>query len=225
MLAIEEIDSLLSGAFIIITAVETGGIVLKRIVDALTAGKGKFCPGINFIRVTEKVQTVVGIAAADFDSFRFIRSQPLVEDNVCQSEHSMVMKRADAGKVGIFGPVLGSDGAFLIEFTKVIHVVDAIADVMDASKAFVGRRHPDSGYAELFEPGCLCTQAVPEGAVAGRVPVKALVDRWVFIRVKITLHCHEIPPEDGKGCSLHARTRMRCGFHWHDRHGRCRGSC
>jgi len=102
----------------------------------------------------------VFISNADgIDPFGIIRPAPVVEHDVCLD---LKARGPDCPKrVEIFGPVavLGADRSLLVKLSQIIEIIDAIARVVSAARAFERRRKqsaviPSSARSGVAEETC-----------------------------------------------------------------------
>ncbi len=79
----------------------------------------------------------------------------------------------------MFGTIFCALTAFLLEFAKIVQVVRAIADVVDAGGSFVGRRHPKHVEACFRQGRRFGNDFSIEGSIGWIVPFEVL-DHCVF---------------------------------------------
>ena len=103
----------------------------------------------------------------------------MVENDVGHHGDARGVQRRDGREVFILGAVLGGHGALLIELPQVVHVVDAVSDVLHPGMPLVGGREPygtdAAGRQELGVAG----QKPPVARIRSHVPGESLKQKGV----------------------------------------------
>ena len=106
----------------------------------------------------------------------------MVKDNIGNYVDTCCVKGVDGSQILFLCPVLCPDASLLIELTQVVHVVDAVADVVDAPMALVGGRQPDDGDAQVRDLLGVLGEVAPVAGVRDHVPGEGLQDQGASLR-------------------------------------------
>ena len=153
-------------------------------VLAASPGKCELCPGFDFVRPGNLLLPVCRFCVDRRDFFGFVCSHHLIEDDIGIDLKACGMKCADSSQILVKGPVFCTDASLLIKFSKIVHVINVVADGSRAGSTLVGRREPDRGNAGVFQVGCAGFCFLPESPVRGEIPFKKLNNRLIFHIIK-----------------------------------------
>ena len=105
----------------------------------MPAGEGELRPHVHFVRPVELCQPIFRVVADSADLFQFVTAHAVVEHNISEHLDAYLMKGLDRRGVFIFCAVFGSDRSLLVELSEIIHIINAVADIL-LRGAFIGRR-------------------------------------------------------------------------------------
>ena len=105
--------------------------------------------------------------------FRLIPAHAVIEHDVRIYLDTGLMKGLDRVQVFLLCSVLRADGSFLVEFSQIVHIVDAVPHVL-LRGALVGRRQPHRCDSEIMQLACLGSAALPPEAVVRQIPLEKL---------------------------------------------------
>ena len=179
LLSLEEPHPRNSAGFIPVGAVETRPIPGEVGIGAPAAGEFVARPRLDFLDLADgptAVPRVDGRGAHGFDGFA---AHAVVENDVGHHGDARGVQRRNGREVFVFGAVLGGHGAFLIEFPQVVHVVDAVSDVLHPGMPLVGGREPYGTDAAGGQKFGVAGQKPPVARIRSHVPGESLKQKGV----------------------------------------------
>ncbi len=153
-------------------------------VFAAPSRKCEFCPCFDFVRAGDLFLPVCRPCVDRRDFLGFVCSHHLIEDDIGIDLKACGVKCPDSSQILVKGSVFCTDAAFLIKFSKIVQVIDVVADGRNAGSTLVGRREPDRGNSSVFQIGCAGFCLLPECPVRGEIPFKKLNNRFIFHIIK-----------------------------------------
>ena len=170
----EFVDAGLFRPFVPVHAVKIPGAPDEFRVLAVAAGEGEAGPGLDVLFVGDGLGAVIGSCFHGGHLFLAVGPHAVVEDDVGVDLDAGVLEGSDGGQVFFLGTVLGPDGALLVKLTQIVGVVHAVAHVVHAGLALVGRGQPDAGDPPGRQMDGVLGHLAPQALVCGQVPFKIL---------------------------------------------------
>ncbi len=113
------------------------------------------------------------------DFLRLVAAHPVVQDDVREHLYPGSLQRPDRFQVFFLRSVFGTHCALLVKLSQIIHIINAVADIILAG-SLIGRRQPDLRDPEIMQAFRLGRTALPPEAVIRQIPFKIL--HHCFIR-------------------------------------------
>ncbi len=104
--------------------------------------EGELCKRSDTAGVTDNVVAIVVTDRSGLERLLFIAADAMVKNNIGIHLYAEALTFFHGSHQLILGSVFGAHGILLVEFAKVVHVVDSVAHVGWPLIAFVGRWKP-----------------------------------------------------------------------------------
>ena len=137
--------------------------------------------------VGDHLHSVPRINLARSDFFGLIPTQAMVKDNIGNYVDTCCVKGVDRSQILFLCPVLCPDASLLIELTQVVHIVDAVADILASHIALIGRRKPDTFDSQVRNVLRRSGNASPEALIGREIPREGLQKQMIvkILRLRI----------------------------------------
>ena len=145
------------------------------------ARKGETGPGADRLLVAGLLAAVFRVYGDGLNLFQFIPAHAVVEHDVAEHADAGGMKGTDCIEIFFFRAVFCTDRSFLIELSEIIHIINAVANVI-LRDSFVGGRKPDLCNPEGGKVICLRSAALPPQPVVRQIPFEILHHRIVIFQ-------------------------------------------
>nr|WP_288559153.1 hypothetical protein [uncultured Victivallis sp.] len=129
---------------------------------------------------------IVGLVLFGHRLFGFVPAHPVIQDDIGVDLQAVPVAGPDCGKQLLQGPVLGRDGAFLVEFAEIIQVIDRITDVLRSGISLVTGRNPDARDSRRSQLRRLLLQLLPQHS-GRQIPFEKLHHRTVSAHVLLLM--------------------------------------
>ena len=118
-------------------------------VFAGASGECELRPGKDLLLVADLFVPVFRVVGDSCDFLELVTAHPVIQNDIGEDVDPRVVKSLYCFLIFFLGPVLCADRVLLVELAQIIHVVDAVADVI-LFRCLVCRRKPDVRYAQFF---------------------------------------------------------------------------
>ena len=98
----------------------------------------------------------------------------MVQDDIGDDVNPGLVERIDSREVFILRAVLCGDASFLIELAQVIHVVDAVSNVLSPLMALVRGWKPDAFNPQIRKVVRRSSNRPPQALIGGQIPRECL---------------------------------------------------
>ena len=103
----------------------------------------------------------------------------MVKDDIGNDVDPRLVESIDGCEVFILRAVLRGDASFLIELTQVIHVVDAVSNVLAPLIALVRGGKPNSFNPQLRKVVCRSSNRPPQALISRQIPCECLQKQMI----------------------------------------------
>ena len=142
-LAREAVDDILRlCALVPVRAREIRVIPGDLAVLACASGECEFRPGKDFLLVPDLFGPVLRVVGDSCDFLELVTAHPVIQNDIRVDIDSRFVKSLNCFLIFFLGPVLCADRVLLVELAQIVHIVDAVADVI-LLYCLVSRRKPD----------------------------------------------------------------------------------